>query len=165
MKVYRKTSQLQIRVSPAQKAAIGRYAKNAGMGVSQWVLQRVFPPAREEFQALLAELKGDSNRKLILAQVHDLLYKTAPDEFEEMVALPPAVVLSEYLVNYIAAMIEYAAVQKGKKAPLWTRRVPALSAPVFGSDLKSLRLYLLTHSPPPFRRRNLFIDTTVGGRV
>jgi hypothetical protein len=29
----------------------------------------------------------------------------------------------------------------------------------------SLRLYLLTHSPAPFRRRNIFIDASVGSRV
>jgi hypothetical protein len=28
-----------------------------------------------------------------------------------------------------------------------------------------LRAHLLTSSPPPFRRRNIFIDTTLGGRV
>ena len=103
--------------------------------------------------------------KLILAQVHDLLHEVTPAEFDLMVALPPAAVLSDYLANYIAAMIEYTAVQKKRKAPRWTRMVPPLSEPVFVSDLKSLRLYLLTHSPPPFRRRNLFVDTTIGGRV
>jgi hypothetical protein len=40
-----------------------------------------------------------------------------------------------------------------------------LAEPVFGSDLMSLRLYLLTHSPAPFRRRNIFIDASVGFRV
>jgi len=29
----------------------------------------------------------------------------------------------------------------------------------------SLRLYLLTHSPAAFRRRNIFIDATVGAQV
>jgi hypothetical protein len=40
-----------------------------------------------------------------------------------------------------------------------------LTEPVFGSELQSLRLYLLTHSPPPFRARNIFIDATLGDRV
>jgi len=156
---------LQIRVSPAQKAAIHRYAKNAGMALSQWVLSKVFPPVQEAFQRLLVQLKDGSNPKLILAQVHDLLKEVTPDEFELMVALPPGAALSKYLANYIAAMVEYTAVQKNRKAPLWTRQVPPLSEPVFVSELKSLRLYLLTHSPPPFRRRNLFIDATIGKRV
>jgi hypothetical protein len=165
MKAHRKTSQLQIRVSPEQKTAIDHYAKNAGMALSQWVLNKILPPAREVFQELLAQLKSGSNPKLILAQMHDLLSKVTPDEFELMVALPPRVILPQYLANYIAAMIEYTAVQKKRKAPLWTRQIPPLDEPKFVSDLKSLRLHLLTHSPPPFRRRNLFIDTTVGGRV
>jgi hypothetical protein len=36
---------------------------------------------------------------------------------------------------------------------------------VFGSELQSLRLYLLTHSPPPFRARNIFIDSSLGDRI
>ena len=43
--------------------------------------------------------------------------------------------------------------------------IEALSEPEFGSQLQSLRLHLLTHSPPPFRRRNIFIDTSIGGQV
>ena len=44
-------------------------------------------------------------------------------------------------------------------------RIAPLASPVFGSKLESLRLYLLTHSPPPFRRRNIFIDASIGARV
>jgi hypothetical protein len=40
-----------------------------------------------------------------------------------------------------------------------------LPQPVFGSELKALRLHLLTNSPPAFRRRNIFIDATLGDRV
>lgn len=29
----------------------------------------------------------------------------------------------------------------------------------------SLRLHLLTRSPPPFRRRNLFVDSSIGQRA
>jgi hypothetical protein len=36
---------------------------------------------------------------------------------------------------------------------------------VFGSDLQSLRLHLLTHSPPPFLARNIFVDATLGDRI
>ncbi|MDO8580740.1 MAG: hypothetical protein Q7S13_04600, partial [Candidatus Omnitrophota bacterium] len=89
----------------------------------------------------------------------------AADEFELAVAQPPVVSLSPYLANYIAAMVEYTAVKKGRRAPAWTRDIPPLEQPVFGSDLGSLKLHLLTHSPPPFRRRNLFVDSTVGQRV
>ncbi|HTY49830.1 MAG TPA: hypothetical protein VMB48_09070 [Steroidobacteraceae bacterium] len=40
-----------------------------------------------------------------------------------------------------------------------------MSEPAFGSELRSLRLHLLTQSPPAFRCRNIFIDASVGERV
>ena len=165
MKTKSKSLQLQIRVSPQEKAAIARYAKRAGMGISQWVLSQSLPPGQEIFQGLLGELTRASNPKYVLAEIHDRLNGAGADEFERMVAQPPGPGLSDYLANYITAMIEYTAVQKGRAAPSWTAKVPPLKTPVFGSDLQSLRLYLLTHSPPPFRRRNIFIDATIGQRV
>ena len=165
MKRNAKSSQLQIRVSPQEKAAIARYARKANMGISEWVLNKTLPESQEAFQNLLGQLKEASNPKYILAQVHDMLKDATADEFELMVEQPLPKSLSDYLANYVAAMIEYAAVQKGKKAPAWTKDVVPLKIPVFGSDLKTLQLYLLTHSPPPFRRRNVFIDATVGQRV
>lgn len=160
-----KSLQLQIRVSPQEKAIIVHYAKTANMGISQWVLNKALPPVQQTFQELLGQLKSVSNPKYILAQIHDMFNAASADEFELMVAQPPGVFISDYLANYVAAMIEYTAVQKGRKAPPWISQVPPLKIPVFGSDLKSLQLYLLTHSPPPFRRRNVFIDATVGQRV
>ncbi len=62
-------------------------------------------------------------------------------------------------------MVEYACAQRDVAPPAWTRAVAPLTEPVFGSALMSLRLYLLTHSPAPFRRRNIFIDASVGSRV
>lgn len=165
MKGKSKSLQLQIRISPKEKETIVRYAKIAKMGLSEWVLSKALPPRQQAFQELLAQLNTASNPKYILAQIHDMLTAAGRDEFELMVARPPGVALADYLANYVAAMIEYTAVQKGRKAPSWIRQVPPLKVPAFGSDLKSLRLYLLTHSPPPFRRRNIFIDATVGQRV
>lgn len=165
MKGKSKSLQLQIRVSPKEKETIVRYARMAKMGMSEWVLSKALPPGQQAFQELLAQLNTASNPKYVLAQIHDMLNAAQGDEFELMVAQPPRDALADYLANYVAAMIEYTAVQKGRKAPSWVRQVPPLKVPVFGSDFKSLQLYLLTHSPPPFRRRNIFIDATVGQRV
>jgi hypothetical protein len=160
-----KSSQLQIRVSPHQKAAIARYARKADMGISEWVLSKALPCQQRVFGDLLGQLKNAPDPKYVLAEIHDLLNAAVGDEFDRMVVNPPPVGLSHYLANYIAAMVEYAAVQKGRRAPSWTADIASLEHPVFGSDLNSLRLYLLTHSPPPFRRRNIFIDSTIGQRV
>jgi hypothetical protein len=62
-------------------------------------------------------------------------------------------------------MVEYACAKRGVAVPAWTRSIAPLDEPVFGSDLESLRLYLLTRSPAPFRVRNIFIDATLGDRI
>ena len=73
--------------------------------------------------------------------------------------------LTPFLANYIAAMVEYGCEKRALPVPEWTHGILPLGEPVFGSNLQSLRLHLLTHSPPPFRRRNIFIDATLGTRV
>ncbi len=165
MKKNNKSLQLQIRVSPQEKASIVRRAKKANMGISEWVLNKTLPPAQKAFGDLIEQLKHSSDPKYVLAEIHELLNKANADEFEQMVNYPPGPGLTDYLANYVAAMIEYTAVQKRRKLPSWTKEVPPLEVPVIVTDLKSLRLYLLTHSPPPFRRRNIFIDSTVGQRI
>lgn len=165
MEKKNKILQLQIRVSPREKAAITGRAHKASMGISEWVLSKVLPAPQLVFQRLLKQLEETSAPKYVLAEIHDLFHAASADEFEMMVAQPPQVSHSSYLANYVAAMVECAASQKGNLTPSWTRDIPGLAEPVFGSDLESLRLYLLTHSPPPFRCRNIFIDSTIGQRV
>ena len=160
-----KTQQLQIRVSGAQKAALRRQARRAGMSLSEWVLSRALPPLRERFQGLLAALPGAVKPGYVLAELNELLSTLSAGELGLAVSEPPAVRLAPYLENYVAAMVELAAAQKHTQAPAWTAAVPPLPEPAFGTSLLSLRLHLLTHSPPPFRRRNIFIDASVGDRV
>jgi hypothetical protein len=62
-------------------------------------------------------------------------------------------------------MVEHACAARAVKAPDWVQEIAPLPEPVFGSALASLRLHLLTRSPAAFRRRNLFVDTAVGGQV
>jgi len=62
-------------------------------------------------------------------------------------------------------VVEHACARRAVAVPGWTRAVTPLSEPAFGSELRSLRLHLLTQSPPAFRCRNIFIDASVGERV
>ncbi|MBI4124884.1 MAG: hypothetical protein HY609_03465 [Deltaproteobacteria bacterium] len=165
MKEKAKRSQLQIRVSADQKRAIRRGAQQANMGMSEWILAKLLPRPANEFQQLAKKLKSDRERSYILAAIHDLFQAATADEFHQMVAQPPDVSLPPYWENYLAAMVEYAAHRKGLATPFWTREIRPLEEPAFGSDLGPLRLYLLTHSPIPFRCRNIYIDATVGQRV
>ena len=165
MKTHTKSTQLQIRVSESQKAALRRHAERAGMSMSDWVLSRALPRASETFQRLLGSLARADRRGYVLAELNDLLTGLSASEFELAVAEPPHVQLDAFGLNYVAAMVEQAAALKGTAAPAWTGDVKPLEEPVFGTSLTSLRLHLLTHAPVPFRRRNIFIDASIGDRV
>jgi uncharacterized protein (DUF1778 family) len=159
-----KSAQLQIRVSPAEKAAIQRAARRAGLDMSSYVLARVLPEPARRFRELAAALRDPEDARFALAELSSWLVSLGAGELREAVASPPPG-LTPYLANYVAAMVEYACAQRGVAPPAWTSEIAPLTEPVFGSALMSLRLYLLTHSPAPFRRRNIFIDATVGAQV
>ncbi|MEZ4222930.1 MAG: DUF1778 domain-containing protein [Polyangiaceae bacterium] len=164
-----KTAQLQIRVSEEEKEAIREAAGRAGLDLSSFVLSRVLPPPpRNHFVRLVNELARDAApapQRLALAALNDFLSSLAASEWESAVAMPVAAVLSPMSANYVAAMIETAARMKSLPVPEWVAAVAPLQQPWFASQLKSLRLHLLLHSPPAFRKRNLFVDASVGARV
>ncbi len=161
-----KTSQLQIRVHANEKARIRQRAADAGMGVSKWVLYKLLPPVEERFRQICKDLAAVSGeRSYVLAELHDFLNRLEPREFSLAVRYPPGCQLPPFEANYLAAMIEYTAAEKKVSAPGWMKDIEPLETPWFASSLQGLRLYLLTHSPPAFRRRNLFIDSSVGERI
>jgi len=160
-----KTSQLQIRVTPAQKARLRRLAAAAGQDVSVYVLDRVLPAAGERFQALVGRLARVEDWRYVLAELHDLLAGLMPAEFGPAVAGGVGGRLSPLLANYVAAMVEHVAVRLGVSAPGWVRDVPPLDAPHFATPLVGLRLHLLQASPVAYKRRNIFVDAAVGRRV
>jgi len=160
-----KLSQLQIRVSEAQKSAIRSAAMRAGMDMTNYVLSRVLSIPAQEFQQAVRTLTGPAAPSYALADINSLLSKRTTYELRDAVAGAPEVKLPPFLANYVAAMVEAACAKHGVPVPAWTRSVPPLDEPAFGSDLRSLRLHLLTHSPAPFRSRNIFIDSSLGDRV
>jgi uncharacterized protein (DUF1778 family) len=160
-----KSAQLQIRVSPAQKTAIERAARRAGMGMSAYVLDRVLPSLARTFAARVDACRDTASSRLALAELNAFLSSLTAGELRQAVASPPAAALTEHVSNYVAAMVEYACARAAIAQPAWTRSVKPLREPFFGSELLSLRLYLLTHSPAPFRARNLFVDSSVGDQI
>lgn len=161
----RKSVQLQIRVTPAEKTAIQRAARRAGLDMSGYVLACALPAPSGRFETLAAACKHPDETRRALAELNTWLAGLGARELPNAVASPPPAGLSAYLANYIAAMVELACARRGVAPPAWTRRIEPLREPVFGSSLAGLRLHLLTHSPPPFRRRNIFIDSSIGSRV
>jgi hypothetical protein len=160
-----KSQQLQIRVTPGQKALLKRHARQAGQDVSSYVLSRVLPPSTGQFEALLKTARDADERRYALAAIHDLLVELSPGGFDEALAKGDPSGLPAEVQNVVAAMVEQAAALKGVAPPAWVRDVEPLDVPYFAANLESVRLHLLRRSPVAFRRRNVFVDATIGDRV
>lgn len=165
-----KTEQLQIRVTASQKAALKRAARAAGTDVSSYVLARAIRTVDGRMTSILRAMAQDSDTSFALAALNDLLSACPPVAFPEAVSssvfTPVALrALSPFLQNYVAAMIEQAAQQKKVSPPAWVQDIPPLREPYFATSLASLRHHLIVTSPVAFKRRNLFVDSTVGDRV
>jgi len=160
-----RSQQLQIRVTAAEKAAIKRRARNAGLDVSAFVLARALPDVDARVAGIIAALRDDRNRSFALAEFHDLLAGLAPMEFGQALERVDVRELKPYVQNYVAAMVEQAASAFGVVAPAWTRGIPPLDEPHFATSLRSARLYLLRVAPVAFRRRNIFAEAPLGARV
>jgi uncharacterized protein (DUF1778 family) len=160
-----KTQQLQIRVTPEQKSALAQLARRASQDVSSFVLSRALPSAALRFSEILSALGNADQRRFVLAELNDLLTELAPRELLQVTGDADLRGLSPYLQNYVAAMVELAAHQKGVAPPAWVHEVAGLDEPQFATPLEGLRLHLLRASPVPFKRRNIFIDSSLGDRV
>jgi hypothetical protein len=114
------------------------------------------------FVRLAREVAGADRISYPLAELNDLLTRGSGPEIE---SLPPPRIGDSYRLNYVTAMVEVAAHRAGVVPPPWTASVKPLDSPVFIDPSLSLRAHLLTASPPPFRRRNIFIDSSLGDRV
>lgn len=164
MAIRPKTGQLQIRVSPAEKAIIQRAAKRAGLDMSSYVLSKVISVPANRFQVCIAAAAG-LNSSYGLAELNDLLTKFSSLELESAIAASPTAPLSPFLANYVAAMVELACSLRAIPVPHWTRAILPLADPWFASSIPRLRHHLLVSSPAPFRRRNIFIDASLGSRI
>jgi uncharacterized protein (DUF1778 family) len=160
-----KSKQLQIRVTPAQKTALKRLARRAGLDVSSYVLSRALAPAETRFRNVARALRQGDNHRFALAELNDLLSDLPPNEFADAVAEVDLDGVPSWLQNYVAAMVEEASYQKGEPPPVWVRDVEPLKEPYFAAPFRSLRPHLLRAAPVAFKRRNIFVDSTVGDRV
>jgi hypothetical protein len=160
-----KTEQIQLRVSRVEKAALVRRARAEGLDLSAWMLRRLLPPQRARWSELVESLSGSAKPSFVLAEIHDFLAALGQGELHEAVGELPRARLDEISANQLAAMVETRCAQLRVRPPEWVLDVPPLTVSWFGTDLMSLRLHLLCHSPPAFRRRNLFVDSTIGART
>jgi hypothetical protein len=160
-----RSQQLQIRVTPGEKATLKRLARAAGQDVSSYVLARALPDARLQFDTILSRLGDSPDYRYALAELNDFLTSVGPAELAEATGTADVGMLSPFLKNYVAAMVEQACHLKDVPTPAWTEAIEPLAEPWFAGSLGSLRLHLLRSSPVPFKRRNLFVDAALGSRV
>jgi hypothetical protein len=160
-----KDEQLQIRVSGVEKELIRKHARERGMDISSYVLSKALPEESGELRELVYQASVSIQYPAVLAEINDYLTSLRKGRMKKILPYISLDHLDEFLSNYIAAMIEYACIRKDIAPPEWTRKIPPLRRPWFASNLKSLRLHLLLNSPPPFKARNIFIDSSIGDRV
>lgn len=163
----RKSEQLQIRVTPGEKEALRRLAEASGQDMSSYVLSRALPDERMRFRAIMRELRDEGDHRPVLAELNDLLSELTVARFPEAVSAEPGevILLSPFLQNYTAAMVELAAHRLGAAPPAWVRSVRPLERPHFATPIRAVRLHLLRAAPVPFKRRNIFVDSSIGARV
>jgi uncharacterized protein (DUF1778 family) len=155
--VSAKTSQLQIRVSPEQKAALKRLAARAGVSVSEYVLTRVLPTGKIELDRRVEELRSAAVRHEALDDLLAFLEDLPADRLEQVG--PPAALddLPAVVRNQVAAAVEHAAARSGVEAPRWVREIEPPDRPHFAWELRSLRPHLMRVTPAAFKRRNVFV--------
>lgn len=160
-----RSTQLQIRVTPGEKAALKRLARAAGQDVSAYVLARALPERGVRFRELIGAVADESTRRFALAELSDLLASLAPAEFAAATESADVRGLTPAMANYVAALTEQGAAAANVPPPPWTRDVVPLDEPYFATPLRSLHSYLLRISPVAFRRRNVFTDGGLGART
>lgn len=120
---------------------------------------------RVRFAALVRSLATTFRPPFVLAEINDLLVVLGRGELSIVTDVRLPATIDEVRANQLAAMVETRSAKLGVRPPSWVEEVKPLAMPWFATDLIGLRLHLLCQSPPAFRRRNLFVDATVGDRV
>jgi hypothetical protein len=160
-----KTEQIQIRVTRAEKRDLVQRARAAGLDLSSWMLGRLSPPHAVTFRELVRSLAAAPDPSYVFAEIGELLSGLRRDQWSAAVEVLPPVQLGALPANLLAAMVELRATRLGVRPPIWTQQIQPLPQPWFPTALVSVRLELLCNSPPAFRRRNLFVTSTLEHRA
>jgi len=161
-----KSQWLQVRMTAEQKELLRERAAAAGTDISSFVVQRTLGPDAPEFDTLVAWMLRTPDEHVPYAEFVDYL-NTLPASRGTELAKKPARFdeLTALQQNRVCALIEQRCAFWGVAAPVWLLDVPSASEPHFAGDLLSWRPYLLVVSPVVFRRRNLFVERGMTGRL
>ena len=152
-----KTAQLQIRISPAQKAALKRLAAAERLSLSEFVLRKALEAAPTPLTSWSAIVKSGvalpnslSDLELELRTLDEASFSEAVDAFD-------TADLSELQANCVAAAVEREASRRGVSPPPWTEAVLPMGRPWFAWRLRSLRPHLMRISPAAYKRRGVYL--------
>lgn len=163
-----KTSQLQIRVSPAQKKQLREAADRAGLSVSAYVLESALPARPDELLSAIDRVAGHRTRAEALADLIRSLSTLSDQHLAEAVQSIDPTGRTTLVKNCLAAVVEHVCRARGHPEPAWLDSVEPLARPHFAWELRSLRPYLMRASLPSFKRRRLYLpvpyDADRGGR-
>lgn len=154
-----KTSQLQIRVSPAEKAILKRLAAAEGISVSAFVLDRVLPAHGGEVAERIAALQGGSDLQTRLSDLELHLLSMSDEEFPQAVVGVDVGDMRPLEKNCAAAAVEREAWRRGLAAPEWTTDVRPLEHPWFAWRIRALRPHLMRIAPPAYKLRNVYLPS------
>ena len=85
-----KTAQLQIRLTPEEKARLKQRAAQAGQDLSAFVLSRVLPDGARRFEAVIEALRhGRTPDSIALAELNDLLSGASAGELVRALDVVP----------------------------------------------------------------------------
>jgi uncharacterized protein (DUF1778 family) len=149
-----RSSQLQIRISPEQKATLKRLAAAEGRSVSAFVLSKALPPGNTALEQILERIA--SGDRAGLTELWLVLEALPPNELRQAVESVRVADLPASAGNQVAGLVEELASVSGLEPPGWTSSVPPLERPLFRWPLTSLRALQLARSPVALKKRNVF---------
>jgi uncharacterized protein (DUF1778 family) len=160
--VSTRSSQLQVRVSPAQKEALKRLAELSGQTVSAYVLSKALPATTHALDSALHELRaGPGKQRAALTALRRAIADLPPLEFEERLQSVRVSDLPPLTQNRVAGLVEEVAHQRRVDPPPWVGAIAPLENPHFRWALSSLRPYQLRAGPVSLKRRNVFDPSAV----
>ncbi len=149
-----RTSQLQIRVSPEQKATLKRLAARAGLSVSAYVLGQSLPSANWALEGPLADVRD--GKPTALPVLRRQVAAMPPEDLGKRLESVDVSNLRPLAQNQVAALVEEVAYAADVEPPRWTASIHPLELPHFRWPLQSLRPYQLRASSVALKRRNVF---------
>jgi len=154
-----KTSQLQIRVTEQEKAALRRLAAAANMTVSRYVLSQAIPSRARDLERIGQGLSGPpTDQASALQRLVDLVVETPPADYRQVLGGLSLEGLPPRMQNQVAAVVESGAQARGTEPPDWVDAVDPLPRPYFWWPLASLRPHQMRVAPVAYKKRGIFFD-------